>query len=153
MKKSPSTEKILLEEVSQTAQALQQATRGLPMGEFIKRIRYQLKMSQSALAKRVGIPQATISRIEHNQQNPTLLILSKILKALSCELVAAPMLKEPIDVIRHQQASRVAARHLRYLRGTMKLEKQEPDNRLFEELSKKEVEELLRGSGKRLWEE
>ena len=81
-------------------------------------------------------------------------MLSKVLASLSCDLVVAPVLKQTIDAIRYKQARHIAEKHVRYLRGTMSLEKQEPDKRLLEELIKKEVNELLYGSsGIKLWKE
>ncbi len=152
MKRSSKSEKLLLEEIALSAEKLQQAARGLPIGELIALIRNQLQMSQSALAKRAGIPQATVSRIEQSQQSPTLATLSKISEALCCELVVIPMLKKTIDAIRRQQAKQVAQRHVQYLKGTMNLEKQEPDIQLLDELVKEEENELLNGSGTKLWE-
>ncbi|MBX9831270.1 helix-turn-helix domain-containing protein [Candidatus Babeliales bacterium] len=153
MKKPSTSEKLLLEEVSKLATALQGTTQSLSAGDFVKLIRSQLKMSQGALAKRAGLPQSTISRIEHNKTEPTLSVLSKIFNALSCSFVTAPALNKPIDIIRTQQARRIAEQRVQYLRGTMSLEKQEPDNHLLEELIKKEMEELLHASGSQLWEE
>jgi len=154
MKKCFSSEKLMIEDMSQMAVSLQRAMRGLSIGEFIKRIRGQLDMSQEVLASRSGLPQSTISRIEKGQKDPTLSMLSKVLTSLSCDLVVAPVLKQTIDAIRYKQARHIAEKHVRYLRGTMGLEKQEPDKRLLEELIKKEVEELLHGSsGIKLWKE
>ena len=154
MKKCFSSEKLMIEDMSQMAVSLQRAMRGLSIGEFIKRIRGQLDMSQEVLASRSGLPQSTISRIEKGQKDPTLSMLSKVLTSLSCDLVVAPVLKQSIDAIRYKQARHIAEKHVRYLRGTMGLEKQEPDKRLLEELIKKEVEELLHGSsGIKLWKE
>ncbi len=152
MKKTFRAEKLLIEEISQSAKTVHKALRGLKIGEFVKLIRSQLKMSQKALAKRAGVPQSTVSRIELNQKEPNLSTISKIFDALSCNIVVAPILKEPIDVIRNKQAKSVAKKHIEYLKGTMNLEKQKPDNKLLEELTKQEEEELLQGSGTKLWE-
>ena len=152
MEKPSRAEKLLIEEIAQSAKQLHQVIRGLKIGEFIKLIRNQLKMSQKALARRAGIPPSTVSRTEQSQNKPTLTILLKIFDALSCNLVVAPMLKEPIDTIRYRQAKRIAEQHIQYLKGTMNLEQQKPDQKLLEELIKQEVEELLHGSGARLWE-
>jgi transcriptional regulator with XRE-family HTH domain len=153
MKKPASTEKLLLEEVTQSSKVLAHAARGLTIGDLIKLIRNQLTMSQGALAKRAGIPQSTVSRVESNQKGPNVSTLSKILDALSCDLLVIPMLREPTEVIRRRQARHVAQQHVKYLRGTMSLEKQEPDRRLLDELIKKEEEELLYTAGTKLWEE
>ena len=152
MKKISKSEKLLIEEISQSAKMVHQSIRGLKIGEFVKLIRSQLKMSQKALAKRAKIPQSTVSRIEHNLKEPNLSTISKIFNALSCKILIAPILKESIDNIRSRQAKLIAKKHIEYLKGTMHLEKQKPDNTLLEELRKQEEEELLQGSGTKLWE-
>jgi transcriptional regulator with XRE-family HTH domain len=151
MKKTSKSEKVLLEEISQLANKLQQATRGLTIGELIKLVRIQLGMSQSVLSKRAMIPQSTISRVEGNEATPTLITLEKILDALSCDLVITPVLKEPINTIRSKQAKKRAHEKISYLKGTMNLENQEPNKKLIEELIKQEEEELLHGSSSKLW--
>ncbi len=153
MKKPSRSERLLLEEITTSAKILHKATRSLKIGEFIRLIRNQLKISQKALAKRAGIPQSTVSRAEKGETTQTLSVLSKIFNTLSCDLVVAPMLKEPIDIIRRKQAQRIAEMHIKYLKGTMNLEQQKPDKKLLEELIKQEVDELLQCSGTRLWED
>ena len=153
MKKSQATKNIFLDDVAQSAGDLQRITGGLVIGEFIKLIRCQLKMSQRVLAQRAGVPQSTVSRVEKGLTDSTLPTLTRILNALSCDLVLAPMLRESIDSIRDNQAKKVANKNMRYLKGTMSLEKQQPDKRFLDALSKQEEEELLQGSGAKLWEE
>lgn len=153
MKKLSTSERILLEEISEAARTLQRINRGLAVGDSIKLIRMQLDMSQAVLAKRAGIPQSAISRIELNQKIPTIPTLSKIYEALSCTLVIGFSFKEPIDAIKLKQAKHVAERQIRYLKGTMNLEKQEPDKRLADELLKNEINDLLRNPGRKLWGE
>lgn len=147
------SEKLLLQEIDQAAKILNHTLKGLSIGKVIQAIRLQLGMSQAVLAKRASMPQATLSRIEKGQKNSTLSTLQKVFKALSCDLVIAPVFREPIDQMRRKQARKVAEKHVRYLRGTMNLEKQEPDSRLIEELLKKEEEELLHKPESKLWEE
>ena len=110
-------------------------------------------MSQKILADRACVPQSTVSRIECSKREPNLSTLTKILKALFCQVLILPLLEEPIEMIRQKQARKVAEKRMRYLRGTMSLEKQSPDTHLIEELIKEEVEELLRSSGSKLWQE
>lgn len=152
MRKKSISESLFLSEGSLSAQQLQKNIRGAVIGEFVKLIRSHLGMSQRVLAQRAGVPQSMISKIENSSIEPTLSTLRKILDALSCDLVIAPILREPIDVIRRKQAQDVAARQMKYLRGTMRLEKQEPDKKFFDELSRQKENELLHGSGKDLWE-
>lgn len=153
MKPYSPIEKLLIEEITQASQKMRTATRGLSIGALIKSIRLQLGMSQNTLAKRAGVPQSTVSRIEQSQRDMSLSTLQKILSAISCTLVIAPLLQYSIDAIRHNQARKIAEKRVRYLKGTMNLEDQEPDSRFIEELLKQEEERLLQGPNAKLWEE
>lgn len=153
MKPLSPSEKLLIEEISQAAHNLQVAVRGLAIGELIKLIRTQLGMSQASLAQRAGVPQSTVSRVEKGQRDLSLSTLQKILIALSCDLVIAPVLHEPIENIRRKQAKKIAQKRVRYLKGTMNMEEQQPDDRFIEELLKQEENQLLQGPNVKLWEE
>ncbi len=147
------SERLLVEEVMHASRKLREASRGVSVGALIKSIREQLGMSQRTLAKRAGVPQSTVSRIEHGQKDATLSTLHKILGAIFCDLVIAPLLQDSIDSVRKKQARKVAQKHVGYLQGTMNLEGQQPDPRFIEELLAQEVERLLQGPSAKIWEE
>ena len=153
MKSFSLSEKLLIEEITQAAQKTRIAVRGLAIGALIKSIRLQLGMSQKALAKRAGVPQSTISRIEQEERDANLSTLNKILVAISCDLVIVPLLQDSIDAIRRKQARKMAENQVRYLKGTMNLEDQQPDSRFIAELIKQEEERLLQGPNSKLWDE
>lgn len=153
MKSYSTSEKLLLEEVMQASKALRDVVRGLTIGALIKLIRLQLGMSQKALAKRARVPQSTVSRIERSETDTSLSMLNKILSAISCDLIIAPMLQESINAIKKKQARKIAQKHVEYLKGTMNLEDQQPDSRFMDELLKVEEERLLRGPSSKLWAE
>lgn len=153
MKSYSPSEKLLIEEIMQAAQKARVAVRGLTIGALIKSIRLQLGMSQKALAKRAGVPQSTISRIEQEERDANLSTLNKILSAISCDLVIVPLLQDSIDAIRRKQARKMAEKQVRYLKGTMNLEDQQPDSRFIAELIKQEEERLMQGPNSKLWDE
>ncbi|MEX1012060.1 MAG: helix-turn-helix domain-containing protein [Waddliaceae bacterium] len=153
MKSFPPSEKLLIEEIMQAAQNTRVAVRGLTIGALIKSIRVQLGMSQKALAKRARVPQSTISRIEQEKRDANLSTLNKILTAISCDLVIVPLLQDSIEAIRHKQARKMAEKQVRYLKGTMNLEDQQPDSRFITELIKQEEKRLLQGPNSKLWDE
>ena len=153
MKSFSPSEKLLIEEIMQAAQKTRVAVRGLTIGALIKSIRVQLGMSQKALAKRAGVPQSTISRIEQEERDANLSTLNKILGAISCDLVIVPLLQDSIDAIRRKQARKMAEKQVSYLKGTMNLEDQQPDSRFIAELIKQEEERLLQGPNSKLWDE
>ena len=153
MKHHSPSEVILIKEVTQISQKMKTVIRGLTIGALIKSIRTQLGMSQKILAKRAGVPQSTVSRIEQSQKDVSLSTLNKILNAIACDLVIAPLLQDSIDAIRLKQAKKIAEMRIRYLKGTMNLEEQLPDSRFIEELLKQEEERLLNGPNTQLWKE
>ncbi|PJD97854.1 MAG: hypothetical protein CK425_01615 [Parachlamydia sp.] len=153
MKSYSPSEKLLIEEIMQAAQKTRVAVRGLTIGALIKSIRVQLQMSQKALAKRAGVPQSTISRIEQEERDANLSTLKKILGAISCDLVIVPLLQDSIDAIRRKQARKMAEKQVRYLKGTMNLEDQQPDSRFIAELVKQEEERFLQETNSKLWDE
>lgn len=144
-------EKLLLEEISKNGKELRHLLRGLSIGELIALIRKQLKMSQKILAKRAKIPQSTVSNLERSKKQPNLTTLQKVLNALDCDLIFVPLLRQPIDVLLRIQARKRAEKSIRYLKGTMSLEKQEPDSRFFDEILQEEIDKLLRSN--KLWED
>lgn len=153
MESFSASEKLLVEEIVQAAHNLKVAIKSLSIGELIKLIRTQLGMSQTILAKRAGVPQSTVSRIEKGQRDVSLSTLQKILHAMTSDLVIAPVLLESIDTIRRRQARKIAEKRVHYLKGTMNLEEQEPDSRFIKELLQQEEDRLLHGPNARLWEE
>lgn len=153
MKPYSPSEKLLIEEIMQAAQKTRIAARGLTIGALIKSIRVQLGMSQKALAKRARVPQSTVSRIEQEERDANLSTLNKILSAMSCDLVIVPLLQDSIDVIRRKQARKMAEKQVRYLKGTMNLEDQQPDSRFIAELIKQKEEQLMQGPNSKLWDE
>ncbi len=153
MKRQSYAEKILIQEVVDESKNLKVAMRGLAIGGFIKLIRQHLGMSQKALARRAGVPQSTVSRIEQSQRDASLSTLTRILDALSCDLVIAPFLRESIDMIRRKQARIMAEKRIHYLKVTMNLEEQQPDAQFIEALLQEEEARLLQGPTYKLWEE
>jgi len=153
MKSFSLSERVLIKEITQNAQRMRAALKNLNLGLLIRSIRKQLGMSQKALAKRAGVPQSTVSRVEQGKKDVNISTLHKILGAICCDLVMVPVLQDSIDSIRQKQALKVAERHVRYLEGTMSLENQKPDDAFVGELLKMEKEDLLRETGSKLWDE
>ena len=151
-KRSPSI-RLLIEEMNRSIHDVKKSARGLSIFEIIKMIRVELGMSQQILAKRSGVPQSTISRLEKGDRDANLLTLQKIAHALSCELIIVPMLHESLSSLLKRQARKIAKKRMRYLKGTMNMEEQEPDPEFMEELLRQEIDELLQGPRKKLWDE
>ena len=69
---------------------------------------------------------------------------------ISAAFALAESRNESIENLLLQQARKKAEKRVRYLRGSMNLEKQEPDAKFIEELIKNETEEIVRSS--KLWD-
>lgn len=151
MKKPSISEKIFLEDIRVLADHLLKTTNNLSIGIQIKMIRKQLRMSQQDLAHRAKIPRTTISRIEQEKVNPSIKTLKAILEAMFCNLLLVCVPQEPLEKITEKRAKQLALKHAEYIRGTMSLEKQEPDNRLIEEFIKHDSNDIL--NSKKLWQD
>jgi transcriptional regulator with XRE-family HTH domain len=56
------------------------------LAESLQRIRQAAGLSQTEMAKRLGISQPTLNRLENASQNATLKTLSQLCRALKCEV-------------------------------------------------------------------
>lgn len=57
------------------------------LANYLKRVRQTNQWTQSDLAKRIGIKQATVSNFENNPEKTTLTTLFKILQSLEMAMV------------------------------------------------------------------
>lgn len=153
MAKPKKSEKLFLEGIFLTGKVLQKKLRGLSVGQLIPLIRGQLQMSQRTLAVRASIQQSSIVRVESGHLDPNISTLKKIVGAMGCDLVITIVPKTDLDTTRENQAKLKAEQKIRYLHGTMSLEKQAPNQKLLKELLDEEVKNLLDSSGSALWNE
>ncbi len=153
MKKGKKAEKLLLEQIVESAKLLKTSQKGLSIGELIRMIRSQLSISQKVVSIRSLVPQATLSKIESGKQQPTIGTLEKILDALECDLVITVVPRTSIEETRRKQAAKKAQQRVDYLKGTMSLEKQMPDQRLLGEVFEEELEKYMGSSSFVLWDE
>lgn len=64
------------------------------MKNNIKNLRFLANMSQTDLAKKIGVSRETISRVESNKSNPSLELAYKIAKTLDTSIEEVFMLEE-----------------------------------------------------------
>jgi len=110
-------------------------------------------MSQTALARRAEVPQSTISKIESGSIHPNVSTLEKLFSALGCQLLISAIPRQSFESILRKQAELKVREKVEYLRGTMSLEAQEPDEQFLRELINEEIAILLGSPGSNLWEE
>ena len=123
------------------------------IGGQIKSIRETLGMSQKQLAKRVGVKQPVISRIEKQSESCSLKTVLKILSALNCQFSGFIVSKENLAGYIEKAAEKKAEALLKRATSNMAMEKQSPYkgalNKELDELKK----ELMNNPGPGLWEE
>ena len=146
-------EKFALEKMQAMAEQAKLVARGTSIGGWIKTIRMQLGMSQAVLSKRSGVPQATISHIERGDTSIGLKVISQVLDAMSSQLIVLPLMTSSIDSMRREQAEKKADEHIEYLKGTMALEEQTPDDEFLNALREQEIQRLLFGPKSKLWKD
>ncbi len=153
MVKPKKSERIFLEGNFLAGKVLQKKLQGLSVGQLIPLIRRQLGMSQRILAARAGIQQSSVARIESEHFDTNISTLKKIVEAMECDLVVTIVPRTDLKTIRESQAKLKAEQKIRYLHGTMSLEKQAPNQKLLKELHDEEVKNLLDSLGSALWDE
>lgn len=121
--------------------------------ELIKLMRTQLGMTQAQLARRCKMAQSAVARLEGGAVDVQVGTLRRVLDAMQCRLILAPLPAKSVEDIVRAQAEKAARRRVKRVTGTMALEKQRPDEGLLEELVRAETEKLLRDRSPEIWEE
>lgn len=118
---------------------------------MIRALRAELHMTQTQLAKRAGITQSHLARIEAGKVDPQLSTLQRIFSALFCDVLVVPhMLKKPQDVLL-ERVKALARHNVLRVTGTMALEKQSPDDETIRNLVRSEEARLLAHPSSELW--
>lgn len=116
------------------AEALQAPNRG-----WIRAIRDALGMTSAQLARRMGVTQPRIAKLEAAELKSavTLASLEKAADALGCTLVYALVPRQPLERTIHDRATQKARQMLARVQHTMALEDQATDrNVLVDEMNK-----------------
>ncbi|MEZ0542537.1 mobile mystery protein A [Fibrella arboris] len=122
---------------------------------WIKSIREALGMSTQQLAKRVGIDQSRISRLEHAEIDGDLKLssLKKIAEGFKMQFVYGFVSKDSLEEMVKEQARKIALRRMAKVNHTMRLEEQELTNdekaKSFDDL----VQRILIENPKDFWDQ
>ena len=105
-----------------------------PRGGWIRAIRTGLGMSQEALARRLGVTTANITKLEGSERSETISIgrLADVARAMDCQLVYALVPNTSLEEMVDAHAREIATRELNRVAHTMRLEAQETDDADFE---------------------
>jgi predicted DNA-binding mobile mystery protein A len=124
-----------------------------PSGGWVHAIRDALGMSGTALARRLGMTQAGISKLEKAEANEaiTLASLRKLANALDCELQYALVPRTSLEKTLEDRAHEVARERLRPVSYSMSLENQAVEGPMADVQLELLAKELLNGSRRELW--
>lgn len=126
-----------------------------PPRGWLRAMREALGMTTRQLAKRMGKVQSAVVDMEKGEarDSVSLATLRQAAEALDCTLVYALVPNRPINEILRARAAEIAARRLARASHTMALENQSLDRADQEAERQRLVDELLRGSPTRLWDD
>ena len=153
MKQLRLTTENTLKRITKYAAKAPEGLETLSYSALIRMIRDKLFMTQAQLAKRAGVPQSHIAKIEIGKMHPRLDTLEKILKALHCNLLLVPKPVQNLDTIIHERISQIAKKKVDSVAGTMRLEDQSPPFELLEDMEHEERFKLLRNPTSKIWED
>ena len=124
-----------------------------PPSGWIKAIREALGMSAAYLAKRLGVVQSSVHRLEMSEAEDTITLgsLRRAAEALGCELKYALVPKQAIAQTLEDQANKVARERMAAVVHTMALEAQATSAENVETQIKEMTGSLLQGSKRELW--
>ena len=127
----------------------------VPRDGWIKEVCQALGMTTRQLAKRVGVSQPVLVRMEKGEVQGTISInsLKKIAKALDCDLVYALVPKESLDETVKRRAKKVAEKLVQEISHSMELEKQGISKDSKEDQVKELSDQLVREMNAVLWDD
>jgi predicted DNA-binding mobile mystery protein A len=125
-----------------------------PSGGWIRAIREALGMTNKQLAQRVQRKSQTVLDLQKREAAQTIQLntLRELAEAMDCELVYAIVPRKPLDRMLDERAEVLARRALRRTGHSMELERQALGVRERARAFEREIERLLAGSRRKLWE-
>jgi predicted DNA-binding mobile mystery protein A len=126
-----------------------------PPRGWIRALREALGMTTRQLARRMGKAQSAVVEMEKSEARDSISlgILRQAAEALDCTLVYALVPNRPIDDMLRARAAEIASQQLARASHTMALENQSLDRVAHEAERERLIDELLRSSPARLWDE
>jgi predicted DNA-binding mobile mystery protein A len=124
-----------------------------PRGGWLRAIREALGMSAAQLAKRLGIAQQAVAKLERNEAagKITLASLERVARALGCRVTYAIVPEKPLAEMRRARALVLADSLIKPVAHTMELEAQGVSEKETRRQRKELADEFLRGSPRKLW--
>lgn len=131
------------------AAALPQA----PATGWVRAIRDALGMSSAALARRLGVTDSAVRKLEVAEASDAISLgtLRRVAAALDCELHYALVPQKSLDATRQERALLMAQQQVAVVAHSMALEDQAVEAHLTQAQTQEIAQSLLHGPGKKLW--
>ncbi len=125
-----------------------------PTGGWVRAIREALGMTNVQLATRLGRKPQTLLDLQKREAAETIQLntLRELANALDCDLVYAIVPRMPLATMLEGRARAIARETLRRTGHSMELERQGLGVREKERALEREIEQLLAGSRRKLWQ-
>ena len=126
-----------------------------PPRGWIRALRDAMGMTSTQLAKRIGVDQSRITRLEKAEVDGAASIrtLREAAEGLGCTLVYALVPNQPLEDMLRQRASEVADQRLARIHHTMKLENQALSASDLKAERERMINDLMGDNPRRLWDE
>lgn len=124
-----------------------------PPAGWVRSIRQALGMNSAALAKRLGITDSGLRKLEEAESHDAISLgtLRKLAAALDCELQYALVPRQPLALTLQQRAEQVAREQMQRVSSSMALEDQGVAPDLTAVQTQRLAASLLVKGGKGLW--
>ena len=143
----------LLDQIVSYGRRAPEGLEALPVHALIRMARNAVRMTQTQLAARAGLPQSHLAVIETGKVDLKLTTLRKIFRALHGDLVIVARFRKTPAAMVAERIREVARKKIARVSGSMALEKQLPDDVMTKRLIKAEEERMLREPSTEIWEE
>lgn len=127
----------------------------LPPKGWVRAIRDALGMSARQLAKRIGVKQQRIARIEQDEKQGrvTLKTMRSVAEGMDCEFVYGFVPKTSLEQAIRDQARRVATKRMQRSNQMMRLEAQELSEEEKKQVLDELTDEIANEMSRNLWDE
>lgn len=148
MKASPSMGRLARRTLDETGDLWRQAPARIkmtPHGGWLAAIREALGMSQSQLARRMGLRPSSISKLETSERGRTVRLetLARAAEALNCDLVYALVPRTPLQCLVDEQRLRIYSEVVAWTNHHMALEGQKVDDPNWRQNLLRQAEEAI----------
>jgi len=146
------SEKKFIDKVLESGRGLSVEVVGHRPSVLVRALRKRLRMNQRQLAKRVGVPQSYIAKIESGAKKPTLETMEKVLRGLYCSYAIILIPEVDLDDVIQKRAHLTAQKRVKHIAGTMALEEQLPKENALKEMIEEETARLLDSHTTKIWD-